>query len=81
MCGIKLPQGLSMAQKLPQPIFTPASKAPMGEHDEKHHVRRRDQNRRTAPARRAHSQDIDSALREAADFAAKARIIIADTKF
>jgi hypothetical protein len=34
VCGIKLPPGLTQAQKLPQPIFTPASKAPMGEHDE-----------------------------------------------
>src|SRR5215212_9122230 len=34
VCGIRLPPGLQQAQKLPQPIFTPASKAPMGEHDE-----------------------------------------------
>jgi phosphoribosylaminoimidazole-succinocarboxamide synthase len=34
VCGIKLPAGLRMAEQLPQPIFTPASKAPAGQHDE-----------------------------------------------
>jgi phosphoribosylaminoimidazole-succinocarboxamide synthase len=34
VCGIALPPGLVMAQRLPQPIFTPASKAPAGAHDE-----------------------------------------------
>ena len=34
VCGIALPPGLKMAQKLPQPIFTPATKADIGEHDE-----------------------------------------------
>ena len=34
VCGIALPGGLQMAQQLPQPIFTPASKAPPGQHDE-----------------------------------------------
>jgi phosphoribosylaminoimidazole-succinocarboxamide synthase len=34
VCGIALPGGLQMAQRLPQPIFTPASKAPPGHHDE-----------------------------------------------
>ena len=34
VCGIKLPAGLQLAQKLPQPLFTPSSKAAMGEHDE-----------------------------------------------
>jgi hypothetical protein len=34
VCGIKLAEGLKMAQKLPQPIFTPATKADIGEHDE-----------------------------------------------
>jgi phosphoribosylaminoimidazole-succinocarboxamide synthase len=34
VCGITLPPGLKMAQKLPQPIFTPATKADIGEHDE-----------------------------------------------
>jgi phosphoribosylaminoimidazole-succinocarboxamide synthase len=34
VCGISLPQGLKMADALPEPIFTPASKAPAGQHDE-----------------------------------------------
>jgi phosphoribosylaminoimidazole-succinocarboxamide synthase len=34
VCGIALPAGLQMADRLPQPIFTPASKAPAGHHDE-----------------------------------------------
>src|SRR5450432_453201 len=34
VCGIDLPPGLQMAQRLPEPIFTPASKAPAGHHDE-----------------------------------------------
>jgi phosphoribosylaminoimidazole-succinocarboxamide synthase len=34
VCGIALPAGLTMAERLPEPIFTPASKAPVGSHDE-----------------------------------------------
>jgi phosphoribosylaminoimidazole-succinocarboxamide synthase len=34
VCGIELPAGLPMASRLPEPIFTPASKAPAGQHDE-----------------------------------------------
>ncbi|MEF9995574.1 MAG: phosphoribosylaminoimidazolesuccinocarboxamide synthase, partial [Burkholderiaceae bacterium] len=34
VCGVALPAGLQMAQKLPEPIFTPAAKAALGEHDE-----------------------------------------------
>ncbi len=34
ICGIALPPGLQLAEQLPQPLFTPASKAPAGEHDE-----------------------------------------------
>jgi phosphoribosylaminoimidazole-succinocarboxamide synthase len=34
VCGIELPQGLRMADRLPEPIFTPATKAPRGQHDE-----------------------------------------------
>ena len=34
VCGIDLPRGLQMAERLPEPIFTPASKAPAGAHDE-----------------------------------------------
>ena len=34
VCGISLPAGLQMADALPEPLFTPASKAPAGQHDE-----------------------------------------------
>jgi phosphoribosylaminoimidazole-succinocarboxamide synthase len=34
VCGISLPPGLAMAERLPEPLFTPASKAPAGSHDE-----------------------------------------------
>jgi phosphoribosylaminoimidazole-succinocarboxamide synthase len=34
VCGIELPAGLRQADKLPQPLFTPAAKADLGEHDE-----------------------------------------------
>jgi phosphoribosylaminoimidazole-succinocarboxamide synthase len=34
VCGIELPKGLRMADRLPEPIFTPATKAPRGQHDE-----------------------------------------------
>ena len=34
VCGIPLPEGLANGDRLPEPIFTPAFKAPMGEHDE-----------------------------------------------
>jgi phosphoribosylaminoimidazole-succinocarboxamide synthase len=34
VCGIELPKGLRQAEKLPEPIFTPATKAPVGEHDQ-----------------------------------------------
>jgi phosphoribosylaminoimidazole-succinocarboxamide synthase len=78
--GMKLPPGLKQAQKLPEPIFTPASKAPMGEHDENISYAEVEKMMGAALAR----QVRDTALRlytEAADYAATRGIIIADTKF
>ncbi|HSQ03652.1 MAG TPA: phosphoribosylaminoimidazolesuccinocarboxamide synthase, partial [Burkholderiales bacterium] len=78
--GVKLPPGLKQAQKLPQPIFTPASKAPMGEHDENISYAEMEKAVGPALAKQVH----DTALRlytEAADYAATRGIIIADTKF
>jgi len=78
--GIKLPAGLKQAQKLPQPIFTPASKAPMGEHDENISYAEVEKMVGAALAK----QVRDTALRlytEAADYALTHGIIIADTKF
>jgi phosphoribosylaminoimidazole-succinocarboxamide synthase len=80
VCGITLPPGLQQAEKLPQPLFTPATKAALGEHDE---------NISFAQAERAVGATLAAKVRDAAlalyNFAAEhARqrgIIIADTKF
>jgi phosphoribosylaminoimidazole-succinocarboxamide synthase len=81
VCGIRLPPALVQAQKLPQPIFTPASKAPAGEHDE--NITFDDAVRAVgghALAERV--REVSSRLyTEAADYAATRGIIIADTKF
>ncbi len=79
VCGIALPQGLQQAQKLPEPIFTPATKAAEG-HDENIPFERMCElvGRDTAQKVR----DISIRLyREASEFAAQKGIIIADTKF
>ena len=80
VCGVKLPAGLKNASKLPEPIFTPATKAAVGEHDE---------NISFEEAAASIGRDLagrvrDTAIRlyrEAADFALTKGIIIADTKF
>jgi phosphoribosylaminoimidazole-succinocarboxamide synthase len=80
ICGIRLPAGLPQAAKLPEPIFTPATKAPAGEHDENIPFEEAAQviGRANAEKVRAISLRL---YREAADFAATKGIIIADTKF
>lgn len=80
VCGIELPAGLELAQQLPEPIFTPADKAPVGSHDQN-----------ISFAEVAQSIGAELALRmrdltlqiysEAACYAAARGIIIADTKF
>jgi phosphoribosylaminoimidazole-succinocarboxamide synthase len=80
VCGIDLPAGLRQAEGLPQPIFTPATKAPSGEHDENIDFARTTALLGAALA----SQVRDVSLRiyeEAADYARQRGIIIADTKF
>ena len=80
ICGIKLPAGLEEAQKLPAPIFTPATKAPVGEHDENISFEEAERVIGTDYAR----QIRDVSLRlysDASAFAASKGIIIADTKF
>ena len=81
ICGIRLPPNMEQAQKLPQPIFTPASKAPAGQHDENitfdEAVRAVGSH---ALAERVREVSI-RLYREAADYAATRGIIIADTKF
>lgn len=80
VCGVELPAGLSNAQKLPEPIFTPAAKAEMGHHDE--NISFEETARRIGTELAATIRDISIRLyKEAADYAATRGIIIADTKF
>ena len=80
VCGHVLPAGLQEGQQLPEVLFTPSTKAPMGEHDE---------NISFAQAEAIVGADIAAKVREltialyteAAAFAATKGIIIADTKF
>jgi phosphoribosylaminoimidazole-succinocarboxamide synthase len=80
VCGIALPPGLKRASKLPQPIFTPATKAEAGQHDENITFA---QMERLVGAERARAvRDTAIALyKAAADYALTRGIIIADTKF
>jgi phosphoribosylaminoimidazole-succinocarboxamide synthase len=80
LCGIPLPAGLQMAQQLPEPLFTPSTKAELGTHDE--NIDYATVEKTIGPALAA--QVRDAALRlykEAAGYARTRGIIIADTKF
>lgn len=80
VCGIKLPEGLTEASKLPEPIFTPSTKAALGDHDENISFER---------CAQIVGEDVATQLRDAslaiykaaAEYAATRGIIIADTKF
>jgi phosphoribosylaminoimidazole-succinocarboxamide synthase len=80
ICGIELPKGLQQADKLPEPIYTPSTKAAVGDHDE---------NIGYAETERLLGKDIAAQVRDtaiaiykqAADYARGRGIIIADTKF
>jgi phosphoribosylaminoimidazole-succinocarboxamide synthase len=79
VCGIMLPKGLQQAQKLPEPIFTPATKAESG-HDENISFERMCEIVGQPVAEKIRETSL-RLYREAADFAAKRGILIADTKF
>ena len=80
VCGVKLPAGLKNASKLPEPIYTPAAKAEMGDHDENITFEKTVEMIGVDLATRI--RDISIALYKAASaFAATKGIIIADTKF
>ena len=80
VCGIKLPSGLRQAERLPAPIFTPAAKAALGEHDENISFDLVVQTIGGELAERMRA--ISLALYEqAVSYAATRGIIIADTKF
>ena len=79
ICGIQLPKGLRQAEKLAQPIFTPATKAETG-HDE--NIPFAEMEKRVGKELAAKVRDVSIRLyKEAADYAATKGIIIADTKF
>ena len=80
VCGVNLPPRLQRASKLPQPIFTPATKAEAGEHDE--NIDFATCEKIIGSARAADVRDTAIRLyQEAADYALTKGIIIADTKF
>lgn len=80
VCGIQLPEGLTEASKLPEPLFTPSTKAEIGDHDENISFER---------CCEIVGEDIAMQIRDlslkiykaAAEYAATRGIIIADTKF
>ena len=80
VCGVKLPPGLKNASKLPEPIFTPATKAEMGAHDENISFERMVGIVGAELANKVREVSI-RLYREAADYALQRGIIIADTKF
>ncbi len=80
VCGVKLPAGLKNASKLPEPIYTPAAKAAVGDHDENITFEKTVEMIGLDLATRI--RDISIAIyKAAAEFALTKGIIIADTKF
>ena len=80
VCGVKLPAGLQLAQKLPEAIFTPSTKAEFGQHDENIDFRTTVELLGESLANQV--KDVSLKLyREAAAYALTKGIIIADTKF
>jgi phosphoribosylaminoimidazole-succinocarboxamide synthase len=81
VCGIELPDGLTESAKLPEPIFTPATKAEIGDHDENVDFERAAEilgDRKLAETLRDTSIEI---YMRAAEHAAERGIVLADTKF
>ena len=80
VCGIQLPAGLREASRLPEPLFTPSSKAEMGTHDENITLGKCAQLLGKALADKVGKVSIQL-YKEAAEYALTRGIIIADTKF
>lgn len=80
VCGIKLPEGLQMADKLPEAIYTPSTKADVGEHDENIDFDSTVKLLGQALAEQVRNVSL-KLYREAANYARERGIIIADTKF
>ena len=80
VCGIELPEGLRESSRLPHPIFTPATKAELGDHDE--NVTFEDVAERLGEARATELRDATLAIyTRAAELALEHDLILADTKF
>jgi phosphoribosylaminoimidazole-succinocarboxamide synthase len=80
VCGLALPAGLQLAQQLPEALFTPSSKADVGDHDE--NITYQQMVAKIGPDLAAQVRDISLKLyQSAAEFALARGIIIADTKF
>ena len=80
VCGIELPSGLQLADKLPEPIFTPSTKAAVGEHDENIDFEATKNLLGAEMAEQVRDATL-SIYQECADYARTKGIIIADTKF
>ena len=80
LCGIALPAGLKEAQKLPRTLFTPSTKAPIGNHDENISFEQAEKAAGIDIARQVRDMAI-TIYTQAAEYAATRGIIIADTKF
>ena len=80
VCGIKLPEGLTEASKLAEPIFTPSTKAAIGDHDE--NISYEQLVEREGAESASQLRDLSIKIYSAAaEYAATRGIIIADTKF
>lgn len=80
VCGVALPEGLTEASRLEEPIFTPAAKMNMGKHDV--NVTLADVTKMVGAERTKQLRDTSLAIyNRAVELAAKAGIIVADTKF
>jgi len=80
VCGFQLPQGMVESDKFPTPLFTPSTKADLGQHDENISIARMEE--LVGVAETARIVDVSIKLyRKAADYAWSKGIIIADTKF
>jgi phosphoribosylaminoimidazole-succinocarboxamide synthase len=80
VCGIRLPAGLRQCERLPEPIFTPATKAPQGQHDENISFERAAEEAGEGLMRTLRERSL-AIYRAAAEHALSRGIIIADTKF
>jgi len=80
VCGIQLPEGLRQADKLPEAIFTPSSKAEVGDHDENISFQQMENLIGSEMAEKVREVSL-RIYRECADYALEKGIIIADTKF